>query len=222
MNRRTIAAAAVSMLFAVPTAAPCADQPTTQSLIAAWEHVQSTDPHTKTFQKTSEGHYRFRTDWFPYDGELVVLNAVVAPLAEGVDATWARMVTGSVDVDLPGLTAEQHEKLSNGIEIWERTNTLHFDPKTQRWLTPAEFRKVMMAAAQQRAVPWTWLSLLTGYAVPIGILAFLLLTWLTTSRRSKSVLAESLRMSQRSLENQTRMIQLLEQTVALLERRPGG
>jgi hypothetical protein len=82
-------------------------------IIAAWEHVQSTDPHTKVFQKTSEGHYRFRTDWFPYDGELVVLNAVVAPLAEGLDEEWAKMPAGTVDVDLPGLTEERREKLSN-------------------------------------------------------------------------------------------------------------
>jgi hypothetical protein len=80
----------------------------------------------------------------------------------------------------------------------------------------------MMAAAQRASRPWSWVSLLSGYAVPIGILAFLLMAWLSTSRRSKSVLAESLRMSQRSLENQTRMIELLEQTVALLAKRPGS
>jgi hypothetical protein len=221
MNRRTLAVA-VSVLLAVPTAALCADQPTTQSLIAAWEHVQSTDPHTKTFQKTSEGHYRFKTDWFPYDGELVVLNTVVAPMAEGVDQPWARMVTGHVDVDLPGLTNEQRDKLSSGIEIWERSNTFHFDPQAQRWMTPAEYRTRMMAEAQRTSSHWPWLGLLTGYAVPVGLMVFIFLSWLATSRRSKSILAESLRMSQRSLENQTRMVELLEQTVALLEKRPGG
>jgi hypothetical protein len=222
MNRRTLAAVAVSVLFAVPMAVCRADQPTKESLIAAWERVQSTDPHTKAFQKTSEGHYRFQTDWFPYNGELVVLNAVVAPLAEGLDEDWAKMPTGTVEVDLPGLTQEQREKLSSGIEYWGRTNTLHYDPKTQRWMTPAEYRTRMMAAAQKVSGRWSWVSLLSGYAVPIGILAFLLMTWLSTSRRSKSVLAESLRMSKRSLENQTRMIELLEQTVALLEKRSGN
>jgi hypothetical protein len=222
MNRRIIAAVAVSVLFAVPMAVCRADQPTKESLIAAWERVQSTDSHTKAFQKTSEGHYRFRTDWFPYDGELVVLNAVVAPLAEGLDQDWAKMPTGTVEVDLPGLTQEQREKLSNGIEYWERTNTLHYDPKTQRWMTPAEYRTRMMAEAQRASRPWSWLGLLSGYGLPIVLLMFWLFVWGATTRRSKSVLAESLRMSQRSLENQTRMIELLEQTVALLEKRSGG
>jgi len=218
MNRKIAVAVALASLLLFPRLSRCsADQPTKESLLAAWEEIQRTDPHTKVFEKLSDNHYRFKTDWFPYDGELIVLNVVVAPPPEGFEAPWARMTMGTIEIELPGLTREQRENLMRGIEIWERSNTLYYDSGAHRWITSAEFQKRIMATARRPSGGSRWIGIASQYAVPLVLVVFLLFAF-SMSRRSKTVIDESRRNLKISLEQQARMVQLLEQVVALLEK----
>ena len=44
--------------------------PTEESLIETWEGFQKSDPKTLIFEKLSGNRYRFKTERFPFDGEL--------------------------------------------------------------------------------------------------------------------------------------------------------
>jgi hypothetical protein len=85
-----------------------------------------------------------------------------------------------------------------------------------------------MMATAKRASERGWLGIVYDYAVPLILvvwLALLLFVWGPASRRNRAILDESRRNAQISLGHQARMIQLLEQVVALLEKqrdKPGS
>ena len=52
-------------------------QPSEESLLSAWEALQKNNPKTVVFEKLGERDYKFKTQMFPFDGELKVTNVVV-------------------------------------------------------------------------------------------------------------------------------------------------
>src|SRR3712207_3704347 len=125
----TLAAALVTLALA---AAPARAQhrPTEASLVRAWEDVQKDDPETVTFEKVGERRYRFKTDRFPFDGELRVLKATVdeseGAYADDDEGGLPVSAAGVVEYELVGLSDDVRKKYEHSFSIWERNNKLFF------------------------------------------------------------------------------------------------
>src|SRR5215204_7611719 len=77
MTRATMLTLVALLALTLAGADARAQQPTQASLIRAWEQVQKDDPEAVTFEKVGERNYKFKTNRFPFDGELKVLKATV-------------------------------------------------------------------------------------------------------------------------------------------------
>ncbi len=115
------------ILFAVPTE---------ESLIEAWENIQKKDPETVVFEYISPGSYRFKTERFPFDGELKVLNVTVDERMEGYDYGF---IMGVVEVELVGLAEDVLEKYYYSYSAWMQTNILYYDKENKKWLSDKEY-----------------------------------------------------------------------------------
>lgn len=120
-------------------------QPSQTSLVRAWEEVQRNDPETVVFEKVGEMHYHFKTNRFPFDGELRVLKATVDDSSSDYDNGLNGFLTGVIEYDLVGLSPEVARKYEHSFENWETTNTLYFDKESGSWLS-AEKQRIRMAA----------------------------------------------------------------------------
>lgn len=133
-----------AILFVAFAHAYAVAQPTQDSLIQAWERAQREDPETVAFEKTGERTYRFKTERFPFDGELRVLKATVD---DSMDGDEYGVTTGVIEFDLVGLPDEVVKKYEHSYEAWVRTNRLYFDKETRKWLSFDEHFVKMRAKA---------------------------------------------------------------------------
>lgn len=138
----TLAAALVALALAAAPAG-ARQRPTETSLVKAWEDVQKSDPETVTFEKVGERRYRFKTNRFPFDGELRVLKATVDESAAGYgddeDGDFVTAAAGVVEYELAGLPDEVRKKYGHSFSIWERNNRLRFDGERGDWLSSEQY-----------------------------------------------------------------------------------
>ena len=135
-----------ALLVALSHTSARAAQASQAGLVKAWEEVQRNDPETVTFEKTGEGRYKFKTDRFPFEGELKILKANVNDYSYGDeddDSPAANFVTGVIEYELVGLPEDVSKKYAHSIESWEGNNTLYFDKEVGAWLSPDEQRVKM-------------------------------------------------------------------------------
>lgn len=116
-----------TMLFALPTE---------ESLIKAWEGFQKEDPKTITFEKISENRYRFKTERFPFDGELKILNVTVDEQTSSFEGGF---VLGVVEIELLNLPKDFLEKYSYSYSAWVQDNILYYDTEEEKWLSAEEY-----------------------------------------------------------------------------------
>ena len=139
----TLFAALLTLVFT------CADvraqQPTQASLVKAWEGLQKDDPETVTFEKVGEHTYRFKTDRFPFDGELKVLKATVQESEYAEDGA----ATGVIEYDLVGLPEEVEKKYEHSLGRWQATNTLYFDGESKGWLSSEQYVSRVSAKSKE-------------------------------------------------------------------------
>jgi hypothetical protein len=220
MPRKREAIVRFSVLFvailvvavSVPSAA--AQKPSKESLIAAWEEIQKADPETKVFEKISNGRYRFKTERFPYDGELVILNTVISPWWSDKDKEDFQ---GSLEVDFLGMPKEMQEKLSVSLWKWKNeTNTLWNRGKAGKWMKGTEYSKAQDAERQF----WShwgkkeWALNLVSLAVVIGLLWFSIYS-VKMMRRDAAVRKQLLESSRK---NEALLAELNKSVVELLGR----
>jgi hypothetical protein len=110
--------------------------PTEESLIQAWENIQKNDPETVAFEYLSPGSYHFKTERFPFDGELKVLNITIDERMEGYDYGF---IMGVVEVELVGLAEDVLEKYYYSYSAWMQTNMLYYDKENEKWLSDKEY-----------------------------------------------------------------------------------
>lgn len=110
--------------------------PTEESLIEAWENVQKKDPETVVFENLSPGSYRFKTERFPFDGELKVLNITIDERMEGYDYGF---IMGVVEVELVDLPEDFLDKYSYSYSTWIQNNMLYYDEENGKWLSTKEY-----------------------------------------------------------------------------------
>jgi hypothetical protein len=202
--------------------------------VKAWEEVQREDPETVTFEKTGEGRYKFKTNRFPFEGELKILKANVNDWSYGdeyADSPAANYAAGVVEYDLVGLSEEVSKKYARSIEDWEEGNTLYFDKEGGAWLSQEE-RNVKMRAkyketldAQQRQQQHkqqeeqsnktynVWVSLAFWW----GPVALLLAFWVWFFK--KSGLRRQREYMNASVTHMQRQEEILERIAEALEKR---
>jgi hypothetical protein len=145
-----------ALLVALSHAPARAAQATQAALVKAWEEVQRNDPETVTFEKTGEGRYKFKTDRFPFEGELKVLKATVNDYSYGGDDDEGYVaptgyVAGVIEYDLVGLSAEVEKKYEHSYSNWQMNNTLYFDKEGGEWLSLDKYRAKMAAVTKKTA-----------------------------------------------------------------------
>ena len=187
-----------------------AQQPSEESLVAAWEKSRQEDASTVTFQKTGEGRYRFKTTAFPFDGELEILSVSIGdPFAE--DYTEG-MTPGTVDVDLLGFPEESARRHAAAVARWQTGNTLYFETGTGRWLTAREWQ----ARIAKKVGRWSWVGWLSGSFWLVFLLLLAAFLWFV-ARRSQRQMKEAMEGQRKALAEQERALELAERGVRLNE-----
>lgn len=220
-----------ALLVALSHATARAAQPTQASLVKAWEEVQRNDPETVTFEKTGEGRYKFKTERFPFEGELKILKATVNDYSYGGDddegyAAPTGYVAGVIEYDLVGLSAEVEKKYERSYSNWKMNNTLYFDKEGGEWLSLDKYRAKMVAAAKKTTDAQkqqeqgnksynVWLSFAFWWG-PVFLLMVFYVWYMkkTGIRRNREYMGMSLAHMQRSEE-------LLERIAGALEKQKG-
>jgi hypothetical protein len=125
--------------FAMSTLLFAIEKPDEASLIKAWEEIQKTDPNTVTFEKIEDGLYKYKTKFFPFDGKLKIYDATI----DNEEINGFNM--GELVVELIKAPNNFYEKYRLKYSIWGRNNTLYYDKKAGRWLSPQEYRSFLAA-----------------------------------------------------------------------------
>lgn len=110
--------------------------PTEESLIETWEGLQKSDQKTLIFEKLSDDRYRFKTERFPFDGELKILNVTVDKQTSSFEREF---ILGVVEVELLNLPKDFLEKYSYSYSTWIQDNILYFDTEEEKWLSDEEY-----------------------------------------------------------------------------------
>lgn len=227
------------ILIALSHAAALGAQPSRAALVKAWEEVQRNDPETVLFEKTGEGSYRFKTNRFPFDGELRVLKASVNDYSYGggygdedYDAPAQGYVMGIIEYDLVGLSEEVARKYAHSYSGWQQNNTLYFDKEAGEWLSVEKYRAKLSANLKKTSEAFAlrekgkkdaslWLTIAV-YWVPL-LLVLSPLFWVIKRsgiRRQREYMNMGLAHMQRSEELLERIAEALEKKGADAYARP--
>lgn len=166
MRLTTYLVLCVSVFFMI-SASHVFAQPMDDSLIQAWEKQQKADPKTIVFEKLKDRHYKFKTSYFPYEGELSIKNLVYGDLGGDADSEYS---LGAVQVELSGFDKNFVKQYGYIYSMWESTNTLYFDKKSSKWLSSKEYAISISKRATSRQKQSLWVSNLSNFAL-IAILA---------------------------------------------------
>jgi len=215
--RSIVTALGLAALLVLRFAPPGSEQKTEAGLIAAWEQEQKSDPTTIKFEKTKDRQYHFSTKQFPFDGDLLVRNVVLEDYP-GVNQDG--ISTGTIEVELQGVTDDFHRTFATSYAKWSTGNTLYWDPKAQHWHTQEQyFQQVRERIPRQMVWPtfvsFGWFGILL---VIFGGLFFSL--WRNTKRMK--VISQrserSLQISERNGQLAERNAQIFEQSLKLQEQ----
>lgn len=130
-------------LFFIPTILSAF--PTEESLIETWESFQKNDPKTLIFEKLPNDRYRFKTERFPFDGELKILNVTVDEQTSSFEGGF---ILGVIEVELLDLPEDFLEKYSYSYSSWIQDNILYFDKEEEKWLSDEEYYGKMRGKVQ--------------------------------------------------------------------------
>lgn len=204
--------------------------PTRASLIEAWEKAQHTDPTCLQLERISENRYRYATSRFPFEGELVVLNAVLDDgMGELDEDGW---IVGTVEVELVGLPSDFPVRYPRSYGSWMQSHTLYFDRGLGRWLTSGEFRGRLAERVRRQTGALGSLGSALWILIPVALVAFL---WFAGRKASRQVSADQalqeramaerqvgLRLAQRAVELNEETNRLLAEIRDLLRQRPAS
>jgi hypothetical protein len=172
--------------------------PSKASLLKAWETIQKNDPQVIIFAMEGENLYRFKTEHFPFDGQLKVLNITVDDRLADTDFG---QTMGVIEVELVDADQDFLSKHAYSYSIWARNNMLYFDQAQGRWLNSKEY----FAEAQKRWKKKGWnpfsnLWLEWPFLVIFGILAFLFFAVTRMQRKNERFMQNSHDLARETLE----------------------
>jgi len=191
------------------TCVPVHAQKTKEGLLSAWESVQKNDPQNKTFEKISDGEYRFATEHFPYSGHLRVLNVTFDQYGEDLTNGF---IMGVVEVELDSLTPGFMEKHAYSYGMWQRNNILYFDGKKNVWLSAAEYQKDL-TKKYRTCGGSLWTGLLSSFWLWFFVLLVIFLFWL--SRKTNKQMKTAFERQDKALAESERAIKLSEKAIEI-------
>ena len=185
-------------------------QPTGDSLIQAWENIQKNDPKVLVFEKMKDNDYKFKTDHFPYDGELRVKGVLMDDVGTRQEDDY---IFGTVQVELVGLPTNFLQQHSYNYSVWSRNNTLFYNKKTHNWITSKEFQNAMAdRVSRMRGSSWGLADLLMIVALILCALAVLYVL-----RKNRNYMKTAMQKQDEGLARYETAIQLSEKGVQLTE-----
>jgi len=206
---KKIAIALFSCLI-LPSLLLAGEKPTEESLIKAWEELQKSDPNTVTFEKIANRRYKFRTKLFPFDGELKINDATIENIEMG---PYNDFIMGPLDVELVDLPKDVPQKYTRKYSMWIRDNTLYFDKKAGKWLSPQEFQSVITKMTREMSRPS---GLFLSY-VFIAVLLFALAYVIYFMQKNREAVKTSLQRQADAIVRVERSIELSEKNMQLSE-----
>lgn len=211
-----LAASAVAGVSAKDAAPP--DE---ASLLHAWEAAQRQSPGTEVFERSGDRRYHLKTSRFPFDGELVVLNLLIEPLALDDEPGY----TGTVEVELVGLPDDVRARYAQSFARWQAGHTLFYDRGRGEWVTAEAWREAQMKQLRTGfgAQPGLW-GFLSANLFWILFLVLLAVFLVHASRKANRQMRTALEAQEKvladhqlSLEMARRSLELNEQANRLLE-----
>jgi hypothetical protein len=198
------------MLLLASFGASAYGQKTEAGLLAAWEQAQRSDSKTTRFEKLKDREYRFATSRFPFDGQLVVRNLVIDDFpqveTEGIS-------TGTVEVELQGVTQDFYRTFGVSYARWNQSNTLYWNAKLGQWLSPERY---FLKVRENLPVARTTWPFFFGFGWT-GLLLVLIVVVLVSVWRSFSRMKVISERSERTLKLSERNSQIAERNLQLQE-----
>ncbi len=119
--------------------------PLKESFIERWEkHIESL-PTTEVFEKTDIPNiYKFKTNLFPYTGQLELLNVVIDKDIDyyyDYDLDADALLKGVAEVKLTNLDDDFFHDHSYSLDLWEEKHFLFYIEENNRWLTAEDLKK---------------------------------------------------------------------------------
>lgn len=212
--RRLIVSSFLALLFSALWIPPARAQKSQEGLLAAWEQAQKTDSSTTKFEKVNDRQFHFATKRFPFDGDVIVRNAVVEDFSA---VNQDGMSMGTVEVELQGVPDSFYRTYSRSYTQWATTNTLYWNPKTQQWQTSEKyFQQVRARIPYQAAWPalmgFGWLGI---FALLFVFLFFSLLRYNGKMKIINQRSERTMQISERNGQIAERNAQIFEQNLKL-------
>ena len=204
----------VGSLIAMCSAVGFSAVPTKESLLSGWEEIQKGNHDTVLFEKKSENLYRFKTNIFPYDGEIRILNLVIKDRPVPIQySNGLPSISGVVELELTSFTDEMKSKYRDSYSVWAENNTLFFDEKGNRWITSKEYGKMVYTYTQKK------IAASPDYYQYIMILALLIIIFVLPRRHDKKIDSAAQRAEEAiSLHKETN--KLLQQVLDEMKNNP--
>lgn len=184
--------------------------PTEESLIKAWESFQKEDPKTIIFEKVSKNRYRFKTERFPFDGELRILNITVDEQTASFEGGF---VLGVVEVELIDLPKDFLEKYSYSYSAWIQDNILYYDKEEEKWLSADEYYGKM-----KEKIPTGFFFDILNY-LPFLFLVFIIAIFIiafNVQQKNKKYLNHAYDLSERQMQLIEKSLKLSQKSNKLL------
>lgn len=192
-------------------------QPTKASVLKAWETLQINNPKTIVFEKLEDSLYKFKTEQFPFDGKLKVLNVTV-------DDRWGDTEYGSImgviEVELVDLPTDFLQKHAYSYSMWTQNNILYYDKKTDKWMNSKEYYAKTQKKFK-RGPLGIFGDLFSDVPFIILIVVFFILIFITAKmqRKNERYMNNTLDLQKKSLELSEKMNQVLKEISEALKRK---
>ncbi len=197
----------------VPTAAL-----TRESVLEAWEQVQAADTQTLRFEEVGEKRYRFKTERFPYDGELHVVNVAIDDLG-AIEFEEEPSRIAIVEVELVDMPREYRERHIQSIGMWERNNTLYYDAETETWLSFGEWRDALAAKYPSNygggGTGWLWTCAQYSNWIFIGGLTVLVIILGLVARQASKQIQKTMAAQDKVMKEHEEAIRRQEEAIQL-------
>jgi hypothetical protein len=199
-------------------AAPLHAQKDEATLVAAWEQEQKADPATIKFEKLEDRKYHFATKRFPFDGELLIRNIAMQDFGE--EGESGGIASGTVEVELQGVSGDFHRTYAMSYGQWTVGNTFYWEAKGQRWLTPEQHTKQFRETFPRSRSLWSILFAQGWLVLLLVLVVVLFLSLFRYNRRMKEITERSNRsvaIGERAVQLSERNVQIQEEHAKLLQ-----
>ncbi|MGH1404521.1 MAG: hypothetical protein ACRBDL_09775 [Alphaproteobacteria bacterium] len=193
--------------------------PSKTAFIEKWEkHISGLDT-TEVFEETdTPGIYTFKTNLFPYSGQLELLNVVISEDLDyyyNYDLDTDYLIKGVAEIKLSNIDDDFESNHYYSFELWNEHHFLFYVKENNRWLTADDLKKRQAKTdgyddfEDSSTAPSAPCALKSGLLSISPIILFLIFIIFIMRRSSKFQKAHTEKFD-RSLEMQKEQLELLK------------